>query len=70
MNLLVVQALSSILSKVDEAQRLPAERESEGLYLVNSVHDAWAKLAARPPGTPPPPFPLLLLSLLVKMCAC
>jgi len=43
------QAMSSILSKVDEVQSLPAERESEGLYLVNGVHDAWAKLAALPP---------------------
>lgn len=43
------QAMGAILSKVDEAQNLPAERESEGLYLVNGVHDAWAKLAALPP---------------------
>jgi len=48
--------MSSILSKVDEVQSLPAERESEGLYLVNGVHDAWAKLAALPPGPPPPSF--------------
>jgi hypothetical protein len=43
------QALGAILSKVDEAQSLPADRESEGLTLVNGVHDAWAKLAALPP---------------------
>ncbi len=47
-----VQALGAILSKVDEAQSLPADRESEGLTLVNGVHDAWAKLAALPPGSP------------------
>lgn len=44
-------AVNTILSRVDEAQSLPAERESEALPLVNSVQDAWGRLAASPPGS-------------------
>ena len=45
------QAVSTIVSRVDEAQRLPADRESEALPLVRNVQDAWSKLASSPPGT-------------------
>ena len=44
------QAVSAIASRVDEAQRLPADRESEALPLVRNVQDAWSKLASSPPG--------------------
>ena len=44
------QAVSAIVSRVDEAQRLPADRESEALPLVRNVQDAWSKLASSPPG--------------------
>lgn len=45
------QAVSAIVSRVDEAQRLPADRESEALPLVRNVQDAWSKLASSPPVT-------------------
>ena len=43
-------AVGAILTRVDEAQRLPVERESEALPLVRGVQDAWSRLANLPPG--------------------
>ena len=50
------QAVSAIVSRVDEAQQLPPDRESEALPLIRNVQEAWSKLASSPPGEVQPHF--------------
>ena len=43
-------AMSALLRRLDEAQKLPTHMETEALPVVSGVGDAWSKLAAIPPG--------------------
>ena len=45
-------AMSALLRRLDEAQKLPTHMETEALPVVSGVGDAWSKLAAIPPGMP------------------